>query len=128
IKAHSEGSGRGSLFEIRLPIPQDAMRVAAPAVSNGDAHAGPLKVLVVDDNHDAAMTLSLLLRMHGHETTMAGDGVEACDQAETHRPNVILLDIGLPGMSGYDVCRTIRQAPWGREMTIIALTGWGKDE
>lgn len=128
ITAHSEGSGRGSLFEIRLPIPADAQRKPTKSLPTDEAKGGPLKVLVVDDNQDAAMTLSLLMRIHGHEAIMAADGVEACDRAESHRPHVILLDIGLPGMSGYDVCRTIRQTPWGKEMTIIALTGWGKDE
>jgi CheY-like chemotaxis protein len=128
IKAHSAGPHRGSQFIVKLPIAavSDAkISTLNPIVPAEMSH---LKVLVVDDNRDAAITLQMLMSIHGHEAIMAHDGGEACRVAETYRPNVILLDIGLPTMNGYEACRTIRQSPWGKQMTIIALTGWGKDE
>jgi CheY-like chemotaxis protein len=82
---------------------------------------------VVDDNMDAASSLALLLGLAGHETHAAFDGQEAIDRAEEVRPDVILLDLGLPKISGYDVCRRIREKPWGSNVTVIALTGWGQD-
>jgi CheY-like chemotaxis protein len=82
----------------------------------------------VDDNRDAAITLGTLMRLTGHETQLAHDGQEACERAESYRPHVILLDIGLPKMNGYDVCRTIRRQPWADGVLIVALTGWGQDD
>ena len=86
------------------------------------------RILVVDDNHDSARTLARLLKMKGHETFTASDGSEAVEAAEAHRPEVILLDIGLPVLNGYEVARTIRERPWGEEVVIVALTGWGQEE
>jgi CheY-like chemotaxis protein len=86
------------------------------------------RILVVDDNRDSAKTLGLLLKLMGHETHLAHDGAEAIAEAERVRPELILLDIGLPKMTGHDVCRAIRQQPWGEEMVIIAVTGWGQDD
>jgi CheY-like chemotaxis protein len=86
------------------------------------------RVLVADDNVDAAESLQLWLQMAGHEVHAAHDGLEALRAAESLRPEVVLLDLGMPGLNGYDVARRIRQAPWGRGMVLIALTGWGQEE
>jgi CheY-like chemotaxis protein len=84
--------------------------------------------LIVDDNEDGAESLALLLRLAGHETQQAHDGVEAVEAAERFRPNAVLLDIGLPKMNGYEACRRIRTKPWGKDMVLVALTGWGQEE
>jgi CheY-like chemotaxis protein len=86
------------------------------------------RILVVDDNRDAAETLATLLGIAGNETHMAYDGTAAIEAAETIRPDVVLLDIGLPKMSGYEVARSLRAEPWGRSMMLVALTGWGQEE
>ena len=86
------------------------------------------RVLVVDDNRDSAETVALLLELAGHQTRMAHDGQEALDMATTFRPDVVLLDIGLPKMSGYDVCRRLREQPWSSDALIIAMTGWGQTD
>jgi CheY-like chemotaxis protein len=86
------------------------------------------RILVVDDNHDSADSLAALLSLGGHETHTANDGEHAIREAEKLRPDVILLDIGLPRIDGYDTCRRIREQPWGRDVVIVALTGWGEDE
>ncbi len=128
ITAHSRGTGHGSRFVVRLPIPLTSQAPAPPPVPIDAAIAGPTRILVVDDNIDSAMTLAMLVRLNGHDAVLAHDGLQACELAESYRPDVILLDIGLPKMNGHDVCRAVRKAPWGQEMTIIALTGWGKEE
>ena len=86
------------------------------------------RVLIVDDNVDGAESLALLLRFAGHTIEVAHDGQEALTVAEQFRPDVMLLDIGLPGLNGYEVCQRIRRGPWGKAMTIVALTGWGQEE
>jgi CheY-like chemotaxis protein len=88
----------------------------------------PVRVLVVEDNADSAEALVLLLRMLGNEVQVATDGASGLQAAETHRPEIVLLDIGLPEMNGYDVARRIREQPWGGQMALVALTGWGQDE
>jgi len=126
IAATSEGEGRGSEFIVRLPrsaSPSAAASAAAPSVA---AHVR--RILIVDDNEDAAESLALLLSITGNETHVAHRGREALVAAERHRPEILLLDIGLPDVDGYDVCRQIRQQPWGRDIVTIALTGWGQEE
>jgi len=86
------------------------------------------KVLVVDDNVDAASSLGMVLEFLGNETRLAHDGVEALEVAAEFRPDALLLDIGMPRLNGYDTCRRLREEPWGRDVTVIALTGWGQDE
>lgn len=93
-----------------------------------DSPAPPLRVLVVDDDRDSATMLSMLLQMSGCECRAAHDGPEAVEAAESYRPAAVLLDIGLPGLDGYGACRKIRAQPWGRDMVLAALTGWGEDE
>jgi CheY-like chemotaxis protein len=126
VQAHSEGQGRGSEFVVRLPahfeMPQASEPAAEPAPKT--AH----RILVVDDNRDAATTLAMLLKMAGNVTRTAHDGLEAVEAAATFRPDVVLLDIGLPKLNGYDVCRRIREQPWGKDMVLVALTGWGQEE
>lgn len=86
------------------------------------------RILVVDDNRDSASTLAILLRLMGNVTKTANDGVEAVEAASDFRPDVVLLDIGLPILDGYEACRRIRQQPGGAEMVMVAVTGWGQDE
>lgn len=86
------------------------------------------RILVVDDLKDSADSLSMLLRVSGHEVHTAYDGEEAVIAAEKVRPEVVLLDIGMPKLNGYDACRCIREKPWGKGIYIIALTGWGQDD
>jgi DNA-binding response OmpR family regulator len=83
---------------------------------------------VVEDNRDVADFLAMFLRLEGNEVYTAHDGAEALEKAEQSKPDVVLLDLGLPRMSGYEVCRAMRQAPWGKEITIYAVSGWGQEE
>lgn len=110
-----------------LPSPRPCAAPLGDAEPGGGA-AGGRRVLVVDDNQDAADTLALLLELMGHQTRTAHDGLAALEAAEAFRPDVVLLDIGLPKMNGYDVCRKLREQPWGREAFLVALTGWGQAE
>jgi CheY-like chemotaxis protein len=86
------------------------------------------KILVVDDNHDSALSLAMMLSLMGHETRTAHDGESAVSTAESFQPEVVLLDIGLPKLNGYEVAQRIREQPWGTSMYLIAVTGWGQDE
>ena len=94
--------------------------VAPPAVRR--------RVLVVDDNLDAAESLAILMRLAGHEVRMAFDGIEAVKTAETFQPHIVFLDLGLPKLSGSEAARQIRQHPWSQGMILVALTGWGHDK
>lgn len=87
-----------------------------------------LKILVVDDNPDSALSMAMMLSMMGHETRTAYDGEAAVTTAEAFRPDVVLLDIGLPKLNGYEVAQRIRQQEWGAAMFLVAITGWGQDE
>ena len=132
VDAESPGIGHGSTFTVRLPL-DSASAVAAPTVPapNSDVvPSGPThrRILVVDDNRDAADSLAILLELSGNETHTAYDGGEAVEAAASFRPSVVLLDIGLPTMDGYEAARKIRNQPWGVGMVLIALTGWGSDE
>jgi signal transduction histidine kinase len=129
VKAWSAGLGRGTEVTIRLPaLPSVASEVTPEEPSGAVEDQQHRRVLVVDDNLDAAESLAMLLRLHGHATETAGDGLAAVEKAAEWLPDVILLDIGLPKMSGYDACRRIRQQPSGPAIYIIALTGWGQAE
>jgi DNA-binding response OmpR family regulator len=100
----------------------------AAAPTPQPATLGRRRILVVDDNRDAASSLAMLLELDGHAVVSAHDGQSALAAADSHRPDVALLDIGLPLVDGYEVCRRIRQQPWGRTMILVALTGWGHEE
>jgi len=86
------------------------------------------RILIADDNLDAAESLQLWLQLSGHEVQIAASGVAALELAATFLPEVALLDLGMPGLNGFDVARRIRKAPWGKSMVLIALTGWGQEE
>jgi CheY-like chemotaxis protein len=92
------------------------------------AAAPKRRILVVDDNRDSAISLGMMLSLMGNEIRTAHDGLEAVEKAAAFRPDVMLLDIGLPKLNGYDVCRHVREQPWGKGMFIVALTGWGQEE
>ena len=86
------------------------------------------RILIADDNQDSADSLAMFLKIKGYEVGTAYDGEQAVEAAEALRPDVALLDIGMPNLDGYDACRRIRQQPWGQGMFLIALTGWGQEE
>jgi two-component system CheB/CheR fusion protein len=88
----------------------------------------PRRILLVDDNVDAATMLAMVLRLLGHEVVTAKSGAEGLEEGARFRPDVAILDIGMPGMDGYEVCRRLRAEPWGASIHVIALTGWGADE
>src|SRR5690606_506932 len=127
VRVHSAGDGRGSTFTVRIP------RIPAPAA---DAHGGApgsglarrLRVLVVDDHEDSRTMLRMLLEQAGHEAVEAVDGIDGVQIALSRRPDVAIVDIGLPGINGYEVARRLRQLPVSGTMALIALTGYGQDE
>jgi signal transduction histidine kinase/ActR/RegA family two-component response regulator len=130
VEARSAGVGKGSEFIVRLPV-SDPARLAqgTPAPAAEPAEPGrSRRILVVDDHEDSAESLSMLLTRSGHEVRTVHDGVTAIAVAEAFRAEVVLLDIGLPLIDGYHVARTIREQPWGRTMTLVAVTGWGREE
>jgi PAS domain S-box-containing protein len=129
VEAMSEGPGCGSKFMVRLPL---AESIPSPAVA-GETDPPPAaivgrRVLVADDNKDAADALAMLLELAGHEVRVAHGGRAALSLAQTFRPDVALLDIGMPELNGYEVAKLLRREPWGSRMFLIALTGWGQDE
>jgi CheY-like chemotaxis protein len=148
ISVRSDGEGRGSEFEVRLPtILQPQTTEAEPAkVEPVQAESAPppasqappaaasaksakrRRILVVDDNKDAAVSLAMLLKVSGNETHTAHDGQEALDAVERLSPEVVLLDIGLPILNGYEVCRRLRMRPGANGLVLVALTGWGQEE
>jgi PAS domain S-box-containing protein len=127
VEARSSGEGRGSEFRVTLPrlqsVPQDADVTSPVPVTP----VGRRRILVVDDNEDAALTLAMMLELMGHEALAVHDGAAALAAAERDRPDTILLDIGMPGLSGYDVARQLRREVWAKGMLLIALTGWGQE-
>ena len=128
IEARSAGEGQGSEFIVRMPV------LNRPAIQGGP---GPdmesdlqlqRRILIVDDNRDSADSLAMLMEITGNKTYLAHDGVEAVEAVEKYRPEVMLLDIGLPRLDGYEVCRRVREQPWGKDIIVIALTGWGQED
>jgi len=128
VVARSAGSGHGSEFAVRLPLAVAVVESAGAAEADVPPRVRSRRILVVDDNVDSATTLAALLRLDGHVIFTAHDGESAMDAAELHRPDVVLLDIGLPLLNGHDVCRRLRQQSWGKELLLVALTGWGHDQ
>ncbi|MBL8848565.1 MAG: PAS domain S-box protein, partial [Planctomycetaceae bacterium] len=129
IAAHSDGLGKGATFTIRLPLLAESAAIEVPAADVEDAPSRiGRKVLIVDDNRDSANTMAMLLNILGNETRTAYDGQQGVDTAAEFRPDVMLLDIGLPKLNGYEACRRIREQSWGADIVLIAVTGWGQDE
>jgi CheY-like chemotaxis protein len=131
VNAASPGVGLGSTFSVRLPLAvvDHPQQPAATPPAIGQTHsAAPLRILITDDNHDAADTLRDLLDGGGHVTRVAYDGAAALAIAETFQPQVVLLDIGMPGMDGYQTARAMRRLPGLERVTLAALTGWGAAE
>jgi PAS domain S-box-containing protein len=129
VEAWSEGKDKGSEFTIRVPAVVDPVNRERDAIHADDSMPkGHRRILIVDDNELSANSLSILLGMAGNETRTAYDGAEAVVTAETFRPDVVLLDLGLPLMDGYETCTRIRQQPWGKDILVVALTGWGQAE
>jgi PAS domain S-box-containing protein len=127
VEAKSDGHGTGSEFIVRLPIVLSVLR-AQPDEGAPIHAAGRRRLLVVDDNRDAAMSLAVMLQMSGNETKTAHDGLEALEVAAEFRPDLVLLDIGMPRLNGYETARRMREQPWGKQIVLVALTGWGQDE
>jgi PAS domain S-box-containing protein len=128
VEAHSDGPGTGSEFIVRLPISPSEMPVT-PKPQSIDVSASPARrrVLIVDDNEDASESLALVLRLMGHEIATASDGLAALNIAKSFLPELILLDIGMPALNGYETAARIREQPWSRGVRLVALTGWGQD-
>ena len=134
VEVHSDGLGQGTEFTVRLPVRgtrssecgMNRLRILRSEFRLRTPHSR--RVLVVDDNRDSAESLAVLLRLTGHEVHTAHDGEEAVATAAAVRPDVVVLDIGLPKLNGHEAARRIRQQPGGEDVLIVALTGWGQDE
>ena len=126
VAAASDGPNLGSTFTVTLPVTADTDGTRQPEHEHLHGSTGQ-RVLVVDDNRDGADSMASMLRLLGNEVETAHDGLEAFIVAEKHRPDLILMDIGMPRRNGLDATRQIREAPWGRDILVIALTGWGQD-
>ena len=125
VEAHSEGPGRGSEFVVRLPLSAAALEeLEAPRIP--EAAVRSRRVLVVDDNADAAQAMGTMLELLGHEVNVAFGGEQALRLAERIHPEVILMDLGMPNMNGYVAARRVRQSDWGRDVLLVAVTGWGQ--
>lgn len=129
IHAHSEGEGHGSEFILKLPavlsLDKKEEHIKADELFNS---LPSRRILLADDNRDSTEWLGQLLEMTGNEVRTAHDGLQALAEAEAFRPDVILLDIGMPGLNGHETCRRIREQPWGKDVALIAMTGWGQEE
>jgi PAS domain S-box-containing protein len=128
VTASSEGIGKGSEFVVRLPVVSEVAGLKEEAIAEVEAKKGrPLRLLVVDDNVDTAESLALLLRLYGHEVTVAHTGPSALQLALAHKPDAIMLDIGLPGLDGYEVARRLREHEAFKSVPLIAMTGYGQE-
>lgn len=131
VEGFSAGPGEGSEFTIHLPhsvVVPDCAESAAPSQGRLPAKDIAIKILVADDNRDAADSLALLLEMNGHEVAVAHSGEEALRNAQQRPPHAMILDIGMPDVTGYEVARRVRAEPWGSEVLLVAVTGWGQKE
>ena len=128
LEVHSAGAGQGSEFVVRLPIMRETPKPPPVPTVSEPTITTARRILVVDDNRVSADSLARLLQLTGNETHTAYDGLEAVEAATTLKPDVVLLDIGLPKLNGYEAARKIREEPWGKKMVLVALTGWGQDE
>jgi PAS domain S-box-containing protein len=127
LRVESEGLGRGSAFIVTLPRRSVAAEGGSPTpVAPELVESGKRRVLVADDNRDAANSLAMLLRMEGHDVEVVHDGISAIEGIRAHKPEVAILDIGMPGMDGYEVARLAREGFAKSDLTLIAVTGWGQ--
>jgi CheY-like chemotaxis protein len=126
IEARSEGEGQGSEFIVRLPERARTQPMSADTPPAATTHV-PRRVLIADDNVDAAESLSMLLHSMGHETYVVHDGLAAIEAGNQLRPDVVILDIGMPKLDGYEAARRIAAQPWSKTTLLVALTGWGKE-
>jgi CheY-like chemotaxis protein len=127
IEALSAGQGQGSEFLIRLPLTLQPFSMGTSGFSQSSVPVSRThRILIVDDNSDHTDSLAALLRMNGHEIVTAYDAEDALTKAMSFRPTVVLLDIGMPRMNGYELARRIRLEPWGEAAILVALTGWGQ--
>ena len=130
VEAASPGQDKGSTFTVRLPILKNREESSADEPAEewpASAAKWNRRILVVDDNRDSAASMAMMLQLLGNEIRTAHDGIEAVELAEKFRPQVILMDIGMPRLNGYEATRRIREQPWGRDVPVIALTGWGQE-
>ena len=129
VQARSDGPGRGTEFIVQLPISMVSGGSRRPPEPAPEA-AEPVKrrILIAEDNEDTASSLATILRIMGNDVRTVGDGLEAVAKGRSFQPDVVLLDIGMPRLNGYEACRLIRAEPWGNTAVIIALTGWGQEE
>ncbi len=131
VSAHSAGPGTGTEVTVRIPaLPESLLPAPSPVEAPAELPPGPsgTRILVVDDNADAAFVLALRLRHEGHTVETAGNGEQALRTGPTFDPRVILLDLGMPGMDGFETARRIRQQRWGQDVVLVAVTGWGQPE
>jgi PAS domain S-box-containing protein len=128
VEVRSDGLGHGTEFTVRLPIVADTPETRSAPPVKEPVSSAPRRILIVDDSRDGAESLAMLLELAGHETHQAHDGLDAIEAAERFRPDAVLLDIGLPRLNGYEACRRIRKEPWGKDLVLVALTGWGQEE
>jgi CheY-like chemotaxis protein len=129
VEGTSEGSGKGSEFVVRLPL-LASVEGSVPGPTNNAQHPNvpARRVLVVDDNQDAALTMAMVIQRRGHVVEVAHDGLDAVERLATFRPDIVLMDIGMPRLNGYDACVRMRQMPEGQGIAIVALSGWGQEE
>ena len=128
VRAQSAGLGRGSEFVVHLPILADTPKPSVTRRNNKRNLRMARRILVVDDNRDSADSLARMLELAGNETHTAYDGLEAVEAAVAVQPHLMLLDIGMPKLNGYEAARKIRELPWGNDILLVAVTGWGQDE
>lgn len=128
VNAESDGPGTGSRFVVRLPVIEVPIESLPSTIDGALMSARKRRILVVDDNRDAADSLALILQRMGHELSTAYDGQEGVEAVARFQPEVVLLDIGLPKLNGYEAAREIRRQPTGKEVELIAITGWGQEE
>jgi CheY-like chemotaxis protein len=129
VTAQSDGQGQGSAFTVRLPLLDGESAATAddmpeePPTQPGSKR----RILVVDDNRDAAVSMARMLKLMANDVHTAHSGREALSAAESFRPELILMDVGMPDVDGYDTTRRIREQPWGKHIAVYALTGWGQE-
>jgi CheY-like chemotaxis protein len=128
IEARSEGRGSGSEFTVRLPRDEHVDDEPVESVKDQKGARRPRRILIVDDNADVALSLSLMLELSESVTETASDGLSALKLGERFRPDLILLDLGMPHIDGFETARRIRARPWGANVLLVALTGWSRDE